>query len=158
MLWIYFILGSIEIGILNVLMLRYVMIHGAVPRFRNINWAAYISFFFGPAIYWLGYNSPPQIDVSKFSFKNGGPCWKSCHQRSKREHHIVKVAGVINWLGLKSNLDATAAHAKMHWVHINESRKFLDSLTVLFLLLVGRIKTWHILRAICVLCFRKYRY
>ena len=113
-------LGTIiKLILVNKLMIRNEMVHGAVPRFRNVVWVLRIALFSISAVNRLFDNSPSQIVVWKLSFLNRAWGWECCHYTSKWDQLIMQVSRMIQRRAFIGDLQTALAHTKRHCIHID---------------------------------------
>ena len=96
--------SCIIVSILHILMVRNVVVHGAVPRLRNELVAERIPFFLCSAVDALFYDRPSEVIIGQLSFLNR-PCGRErSHYTSKWKKHVMQIPSMVNGLALVGNL------------------------------------------------------
>ena len=111
--------GNVVVEVFNVFVVGNVAAHRRVARLADVIYRGTIYLIGCSAIDRLLEDLPSEVVVRNLSLHKRRSSRQRGHDRCEGEEHVVQESGVVDVLSLVSDLEAGAAHAEVHAVHVD---------------------------------------
>jgi hypothetical protein len=110
---------DVVVEVFNVLVVRNIAAHCRVARLADVIFGTMIFLLVCSAINRLLEDLPSKVVVRNLSLHKWSSSRQRGHNGREREEHVIQESCVVDVLSLISDLEAGAAHAEVHAVHVD---------------------------------------